>query len=272
MLGIPAGDASSVASRGERGADPLDQVAGGGRLGDVVGRAHRQTLGARVVAVDRGEEDDRRSTGAHLADDPHDGLAVERGHPDVEQHEVGLAVGHGLERLQAVAGLEDAVAGLLQRADGQGADDLVVVGHQDESAVGQRLAHRKRQAAAGAVPAARTGAGVSVAATMTSRKANDWSAMPRASLGIGSPNTMMPPAMQETLAPALVIVITGTASPVCSPRAEAKKAITEAAMQVRSQGEARPAAPPLPISPVRALMATSETPNSRPEARPSSTP
>src|SRR5215218_4835197 len=73
------------------------------------------------------------------------------------------------------------------------------------SAVGDRLVHQRPQAVAGAVPAARTGAGVRAAATMTSRKANDWSAMPSASLGIGSPNTTMPPAMQETLAPALVI-------------------------------------------------------------------
>src|SRR5829696_4404392 len=94
------------------------------------------------------------------------------------------------------------------------------------------------QAVAVWASAARIGAGVRAAATMTSRKASDWSTIPNASFGIGSPNTMMPPAMQETLAPALVIVITGTASPVWSPRAEAKNAITEAAMQVKSQGEA----------------------------------
>ena len=107
---------------------------------------------------------------------------------------------------------------------------------------------------------------------MTSTKANDWSTMPSVSPGIGSPKTMMPPAIVETLAAALVIVITGTASPVCRPRAEAKKAMTEAAMQVNSQGDERPARPPEPTTPVRALIATSETPKRRPDARPSRTP
>ena len=45
--------------------------------------------------------------------------------------------------------------------------------------------------------------------------------MPSASQGIGSPKTTMPPAMQETLAAVEVAAMTGTASPSCSPRAEA---------------------------------------------------
>ena len=52
--------------------------------------------------------------------------------------------------------------------------------------------------------------------------------MPSGSLASGSPKTMMPPAMAETLAAAAVRVMTGTASPFWRPRAEAKKAMTEA--------------------------------------------
>src|SRR5215211_3464868 len=69
--------------------------------------------------------------------------------------------------------------------------------------------------------AARSGAGVSAAATITRTKAKLWSTIPSGSLGIGSPNTRMPPLMAETLAAALVRVITGTASPFCRPRADA---------------------------------------------------
>src|SRR5215211_1428613 len=68
--------------------------------------------------------------------------------------------------------------------------------------------------------AARSGAGVSAAAMITSTKAQPWTAMPTGSLGIGSPNTRIPPLMADTLAAALVSVITGTASPTCRPRAE----------------------------------------------------
>ena len=45
--------------------------------------------------------------------------------------------------------------------------------------------------------------------------------MPSVSPGIGSPNTAMPPRMQETLAAVEVAAMTGTASPSCRPRAEA---------------------------------------------------
>jgi hypothetical protein len=62
---------------------------------------------------------------------------------------------------------------------------------------------------------------VTAAATITSRKASDWSAMPSGCVGIGSPKTRMPPPIAEMLAAALVMVMTGTASPVWRPRAEA---------------------------------------------------
>ena len=63
------------------------------------------------------------------------------------------------------------------------------------------------------VRAARSGAGVSAAAAITSTKAKLCRTMPTGSLGIGSPKTRMPPLIAVTLAAALVSVMTGTASP-----------------------------------------------------------
>ncbi len=78
-----------------------------------------------------------------------------------------------------------------------------------------------------AASAARTGAGVSAAATITSTKASDCTTMPSTVPGIGSPKTTMPPMIADTLAATLVQAMTGTASPCWSPLAEAKKAMTE---------------------------------------------
>ena len=65
------------------------------------------------------------------------------------------------------------------------------------------------------------GAGVSADATQTITKATAWSDDASALPGIGSPKTMIPPAMQEMLAAVPVTAMTGTASPSCRPRAEA---------------------------------------------------
>ena len=56
---------------------------------------------------------------------------------------------------------------------------------------------------------------------MTIRKARLCSTIPSASLGIGSPKTMIPPAIAETFAAALVSAMTGTASAFWSPLADA---------------------------------------------------
>ena len=69
--------------------------------------------------------------------------------------------------------------------------------------------------------AAWTGGGVTSAAATTRMKAKTWTLMPTALPGIGSPKTMMPPRMQETLAAVEVAAMTGTASPSCRPRAQA---------------------------------------------------
>ena len=63
---------------------------------------------------------------------------------------------------------------------------------------------------------------MSAAATITSMKAQRLERRSRPGRSaIGSPNTMMPPAIAETLAAALVMVMTGTASPFWRPRADA---------------------------------------------------
>ena len=62
---------------------------------------------------------------------------------------------------------------------------------------------------------------------MTITKAAAWTTIPRTSPGIGSPKTMMPPAMQEMFAAVPVMAMTETASPSWSDRAEAKKAAAE---------------------------------------------
>ncbi len=56
---------------------------------------------------------------------------------------------------------------------------------------------------------------------MTSTKAVACRTMPKASLGIGSPKTMIPPAIVAMFAAVPVIAMTGIASPSCSERADA---------------------------------------------------
>ena len=77
----------------------------------------------------------------------------------------------------------------------------------------------RRRAGGGAGGADR--AGVSAEATITRMKARACRAMPSASLGSGSPKTMIPPAIVAMFAAVPVIAMTGTASPSCSERAEA---------------------------------------------------
>ena len=48
-----------------------------------------------------------------------------------------------------------------------------------------------------------------------------WTTMPSAVPGIGSPKTMMPPAMPAMFAAVPVMAMTSTASPSCRLRAEA---------------------------------------------------
>src|SRR5665213_1649273 len=69
------------------------------------------------------------------------------------------------------------------------------------------------QAAAASAPRRAPSVGISAAAITIATIARLCATMPKAPPGIGSPKTRMPPAIEETLAVAVVIAITGTASP-----------------------------------------------------------
>ena len=76
----------------------------------------------------------------------------------------------------------------------------------------------------------------------------------------------MPPVITVMFAAVEVQAMTGTASPSWKPRAEARKASTEARTATGSHGElSRPSGPP---TVVRAFSATSPTPNRVPAAAP----
>src|ERR671922_219575 len=81
-----------------------------------------------------------------------------------------------------------------------------------------------------------------------------------------SPKTRMPPRMHVTFAAVDVHAMTGTASPSWKPRAEARKASTDASTATGSHGDRTSESAPSPATPVSALSATSETPNSVPGA------
>ena len=89
---------------------------------------------------------------------------------------------------------------------------------------------------------------------------------------IGSPKTITPPRIAAQLDATEAVAITGIASPSCIPRASAKKAPMPPTMASRVQGLTIAIAPPAPIASVSALIATLETPISRPEASPRTTP
>ena len=78
---------------------------------------------------------------------------------------------------------------------------------------GARETARGDYAVSGSSVARVCGGGVSAAALITRAKARRRTAMPTASPGIGSPNTIGPAAIVVTFAAADVVAITGTARP-----------------------------------------------------------
>src|SRR5262249_9383667 len=134
---------------------------------------------------------------------------------------------HG-DRVLALFGQVTAEGGAQRRTVGRCADMAVGEGLQvragelvrppQNGVVGGGDRASLRQAAS---QTARSGAGVSHAATHTSTNARSCTIRPKAFPASGSPKTRMPPAMPVTVAAVAVTVITGTASPSCRPRAEA---------------------------------------------------
>jgi hypothetical protein len=108
--------------------DPREQLLSAERLGQVVvgsgpQRAHLFELGA-----ERCEHHD-----GHVAQltNPLEGRpAVELGHRDVEHDQAGTLVEQELQRLPAVLGLADPIAGARQQLRDERADVGVVVDHQ----------------------------------------------------------------------------------------------------------------------------------------------
>jgi hypothetical protein len=100
----------------------LEQIAGG----TAADRGQQVLLGAGC-----GEDDDL-AVGRCLAQARERGQAVELGHREVEQHEVGLEAARGVDRLEAVAGLPDHVeAALLEQLRQRVARQRVIVDYED---------------------------------------------------------------------------------------------------------------------------------------------
>ena len=114
----------------EDGADAGGQLVGMERLGDVVVGAEVEALGLVGGRALGGQQDDRhRPALAQLA---HDLDAVEVGHDDVEQDDVGPDLLGLLERLLAAAGGDDAEALFAERDRDELGDARLVVGDEHE--------------------------------------------------------------------------------------------------------------------------------------------
>ena len=114
-------------------------------------------------------------------------------------------------------------------------------------------------------PGVRRGAGISATAAITAANARQRATTASGSFPTGSPKTRMPPAIEAQFAATEVSAITGIASPVCSPRANPKKAPTPATIAISVQGLRMVRRSPGTV-PVSALTETLATPSSRPAA------
>ncbi len=101
-------------------------------LGQIVGRAGVEARArAALVGLRREHEDregDRRRIGAEGSQHVQ---AVELGHDEIEDHEVGRLPAHHLEGLASVRGFGEDVAVVLKRPRREAAHDRVVVHDQD---------------------------------------------------------------------------------------------------------------------------------------------
>src|SRR5215218_4471538 len=125
---------------------------------------------------------------------------------------------------------------------------------------------------AGPGSTARTGAGVSAAAEITSAKASTRTMTPSEVSGIGSPKTTGPAAIVKRLAATLVTAMTGTALPICRLRAETTSPANEASATTATSGFSSTAATPLPRWSLSALIDVSEAAQNSPADAASSTP
>src|SRR3954451_5142852 len=154
------GSSAAVAARGGRGAvrrraplvPPPEQAPRGEGLGE-------EEVGARVAsAVLRGavrhggEHDDRGAGRGRLCAQAPAGLdPVEPRHVVVEEDDLRLRLGGGLERLHAVAGLQQRPRHVLQRGGDELSDEWVVVDDEDDLA--HAMASLMRANASSGMPA-----------------------------------------------------------------------------------------------------------------------
>ena len=126
-------DAGARARAGRAAQDRADargQLVGVERLGDVVVGAEVEALGLVGGRALGGQQDHRDR--APLAQLAHDLDAVEVGHDDVEQDDVGADLLGLLERLLAAVGGDDAEALLAEGDRDELRDARLVVGDEDE--------------------------------------------------------------------------------------------------------------------------------------------
>lgn len=112
----------------QHGADPQHQFPGGEGLGDVVVGTDLEPEHPVGLLTERGEHDHRQV--GQLPPDPAADLeAVDAGHHEVEDHEIGALGGDRGEAVGAVGGQLDLAAGLLQVTPHDVTDRRVVVDH-----------------------------------------------------------------------------------------------------------------------------------------------
>ena len=116
-------------------ANRLDQMLGIARLEHVAAGSRPNGLHHELPVVVGGQHD-RAHVGEALPDHPGGLQAVDPGHPDVEQHDVGLLLLDHRDGLLAVRGLADDidVLGHVEVAAQALTDERVVVGNEDPDA------------------------------------------------------------------------------------------------------------------------------------------
>jgi hypothetical protein len=130
-------------SVGEPELHPREEHPRGERLDDVVVGAERERALEHLVVLVGGGHDDGQLAGGVLGPHPgEDFQAIQSRHLDVEQHQVGVAIGDALDRLPTVARLADPVALMLEPPREEHACLRIVIDHQDVLA----LAHGRRSA------------------------------------------------------------------------------------------------------------------------------
>ena len=124
-------------------ADSLGEVGRPNRLEHVVRDADLDHSHDLVPLIHRAQADDGQSLESRLAAEPGDELeAVEAGHAQVRDEEVGVFGANHLQGSGAILGEEDVVASVLGDTLDENADDFIVVSHEDSHGLQYRRRRR----------------------------------------------------------------------------------------------------------------------------------